>query len=188
MLLEVANEFGFKIATLQHVLEGYKIATEIAKYGAGASSFADSWSYKIEAYDAIPYNNAIMLRHGVLQTINSDSDERVRRLNIDAAKLIKYGGMTEDEALATITINGAKQLGVGDRVGSIEVGKDADVAIWNAHPLSVFASPEYTFIDGEIFFDKAQDNAKRGEKEQQRAALAAAEENRAGRPARVILP
>jgi imidazolonepropionase-like amidohydrolase len=188
MLLEVANEFGFKIATLQHVLEGYKIATEIAKYGAGASSFADSWSYKIEAYDAIPYNNAIMLRHGVLQTINSDSDERVRRLNVDAAKMIKYGGMTEEEALATITINGAKQLGVGDRIGSIEVGKDADVAIWNAHPLSVFASPDYTFIDGEIFFDKAQDNAKRGEKEQQRAALAAAEENRAGRPARVILP
>ena len=189
MLLEVAAEFGFKIATLQHVLEGYKIATEIAKYGAGASSFADSWSYKIEAYDAIPYNNAIMLKHGVLQTINSDSDERARRLNIDAAKLIKYGGMTEDEALATITINGAKQLGVGDRVGSIEVGKDADIGIWNAHPLSVYSSPDFVFIDGEVFFDKVQDQQKRAQKDAQRATLMQAEENRPARAnTRVILP
>jgi imidazolonepropionase-like amidohydrolase len=191
MLLNVAQEFGFKIATLQHVLEGYKIATEIAKHGAGASSFADSWSYKIEAYDAIPYNNAIMLRHGVLQTINSDSDERVRRLNIDAAKLIKYGGMTEEEALKTITYNGALQLGVANRVGSIEVGKDADLAIWNNHPLSVYASVEQTFIDGEVFFDKQQDLAKRSQIEQQRAALERAEENRPARAdqgRRVILP
>jgi imidazolonepropionase-like amidohydrolase len=191
MLLTVAQEFGFKIATLQHVLEGYKIATEIAKYGAGASSFADSWSYKIEAYDAIPYNNAIMMRHGVLQTINSDSDERVRRLNIDAAKLMRYGGMTEEEALKTITYNGALQLGVGNRVGSIEVGKDADVAIWNAHPLSVYANVETTFIDGEVFFDRQQDLAKRTQKEQQRAELERAEENRPARAEqqrRVILP
>jgi imidazolonepropionase-like amidohydrolase len=180
MLLNLAKEFGFKIATLQHVLEGYKIAREIAAAGAGASSFADSWSYKIEAYDAIPYNNAIMMRHGVLQTINSDSDERVRRLNIDAAKLMKYGGMTEEEALRTITYNGAVQLGVGDKVGSIEVGKDADIAIWNAHPLSVYANVERTFIDGEVFFDRQQDLVKRAEKEQQRMALERAEENRTG--------
>jgi imidazolonepropionase-like amidohydrolase len=188
MLLNVATEFGFKIATLQHVLEGYKIAPEIAKAGAGASSFADSWSYKIEAYDAIPYNNAIMMRAGVLQTINSDSDERVRRLNIDAAKLMKYGGMTEEEALKTITYNGALQLGVEKRVGSIEVGKDADLAIWNNHPLSVFANVETTFIDGEVFFDKAEDQKNRAKKDQQRAELERAEENRAGRPARVIVP
>jgi imidazolonepropionase-like amidohydrolase len=192
MLLNLATEFGFKIATLQHVLEGYKIATEIAKAGAGASSFADSWSYKIEAYDAIPYNNAIMLRHGVLQTINSDSDERVRRLNIDAAKLMRYGGLTEEEALKTITYNGALQLGVGDKVGSIEVGKDADFAIWNNHPLSVYANVETTFIDGEVFFDKQQDLAKRAQVAQQRAALEQAEENRAARAdqtqRRVILP
>lgn len=192
MLLNVAQEFGFKIGTLQHVLEGYKIATEIAKHGAGASSFADSWSYKIEAYDAIPYNNAIMMRHGVLQTINSDSDERVRRLNIDAAKLMRYGGMTEEEALKTITYNGAVQLGVGDRVGSIEVGKDADLAIWNDHPLSVYANVETTFIDGEVFFDRQQDLAKRAEKEQQRAALERADENRPARAEqsqrRVIVP
>jgi imidazolonepropionase-like amidohydrolase len=191
MLLNVAQEFGFKIATLQHVLEGYKIATEIAKHGAGASSFADSWSYKIEAYDAIPYNNAIMLRHGVLQTINSDSDERVRRLNIDAAKLMRYGGMTEEEALKTITYNGAVQLGVEKRVGSIEVGKDADLAIWNNHPLSVYANVETTFIDGEVFFDKQQDLAQRAQKEQLRASLERAEENRPARAdqgRRVILP
>ena len=190
MLLNLATEFGFRIATLQHVLEGYKIASEIAKAGAGASSFADSWSYKIEAYDAIPYNNAIMMRKGVLQTINSDSDERVRRLNIDAAKLMRYGGMTEEEALRTITYNGAVQLGVGDRVGSIEVGKDADIAIWNNHPLSVYSNVETTFIDGEVFFDKQQDMAKRNEKEQQRAALERADENRTGGQGqrRVIVP
>jgi imidazolonepropionase-like amidohydrolase len=191
MLLNVAREFGFKIATLQHVLEGYKIAKEIAQAGAGASSFADSWSYKIEAYDAIPYNNAIMMRAGVLQTINSDSDERVRRLNIDAAKLMKYGGMTEEEALKTITYNGALQLGVANRVGSLEVGKDADLAIWNNHPLSVYANVETTFIDGEVFFDKQRDLAERQQKEQQRAALERAEENRPARAdqgRRVILP
>jgi imidazolonepropionase-like amidohydrolase len=189
MLLNVAKEFGFKIATLQHVLEGYKIATEIAQHGAGASSFADSWSYKIEAYDAIPYNNAIMMRHGVLQTINSDSDERVRRLNIDAAKLVRYGGMTEEEALKTITYNGALQLGVANRVGSIEVGKDADIAIWNNHPLSVYANVETTFIDGEVFFDKQRDLAQRQQKEQQRAVLLQAEENRRGEQARrTIVP
>jgi len=189
MLLNVAKEFGFKIATLQHVLEGYKIATEIAQAGAGASSFADSWSYKIEAYDAIPYNNAIMMRHGVLQTINSDSDERVRRLNIDAAKLMRYGGLTEEEALKTITYNGALQLGVANRVGSIEVGKDADVAIWNNHPLSVYANVETTFIDGEVFFDKQRDLAQRQQKEQQRAALLQADENRRGEQGRrTIVP
>ena len=191
MLLRVADEFGFKIRTLQHVLEGYKIASEIAKYGAGASSFADSWSYKIEAYDAIPYNNAILMRHGVLQTINSDSDERVRRLNIDAAKLMRYGGLTEEEALKTITYNGAAQLGVESKVGSIEVGKDADIAIWNGHPLSVFSNVETTFIDGEVFFDRQQDLAKRSQKEQQRAALERADENRPARAdqqRRVILP
>ena len=189
MLLNLANEFGFKIATLQHVLEGYKIAREIAQAGAGASSFADSWSYKIEAYDAIPYNNAIMLKYGVLQTINSDSDERVRRLNIDAAKLVKYGGMSEDEALKTITYNGAAQLGVANRVGSIEVGKDADLAIWNNHPLSVYANVETTFIDGEVFFDRQRDLAQRQQKDQQRAALLQAEETRRGEQTRrAIVP
>jgi imidazolonepropionase-like amidohydrolase len=191
MLLNVAKEFGFTVKTLQHGLEGYKIAGEIARAGTGLSTFADSWSYKIEAYDAIPYNVAILMRHGVVTTINSDSDERVRRLNIDAAKLMRYGGLTEDEALKTITYNGALQLGVENRVGSIEVGKDADIAIWNAHPLSVYANVETTFIDGEVFFDRQQDLAKRAQMDQQRAALERADENRPARAdnqRRVILP
>ena len=177
MLLNLADEFGFKVKTLQHGLEGYKIADEIAKHGAGLSSFADEWSYKVEAYDAIPYNVAILMRHGVLATINSDDDGRARRLNIDAAKLIRYGGLTEDEALSTITINGAKQLGIETRVGSIEVGKDADIAIFNANPLSVYASVEQTIIDGEVFFDKTKDLAMRDANARERFELEKAEAN-----------
>ena len=171
MLLNVAKEFGFKVQTLQHGLEGYKIASEIAAAGAGLSSFADSWSYKIEAYDAIPHNAAILMKHGVLTTINSDSDERIRRLNVDAAKLMRYGGLTEEEALRTITINGAQQLGVGDRTGSIEVGKDADLAIWSGHPLSVYSTAETTFIDGQIYFDKQRDRARREQLARERDEL-----------------
>jgi imidazolonepropionase-like amidohydrolase len=186
MMLNVAKEFGFKVQTLQHGLEGYKIASEIAQAGTGLSTFADSWSYKIEAYDAIPYNAAILMRHGVLTTINSDSDERVRRLNVDAAKLMRYGGLTEDEALSTITINGAKQLGVGDRVGSVEVGKDADLAIWTGHPLSVYSNVETTLIDGQIFFDKKQDLARREAQARERAELEKTEAAPATR--RAIVP
>jgi imidazolonepropionase-like amidohydrolase len=178
MLLEIAKEFGFTVKTLQHGLEGYKIASEIAQAGTGLSSFADEWSYKIEAYDAIPYNVPILLRHGVVATVNSDSDERARRLNIDAAKMMRYGGLTEDEALKTITYNGAVQLGVQDRVGSIELGKDADVVIWSGDPLSVYSSAETTFIDGEIFFDKQRDLAMRDQMAKERAALEAADRGR----------
>jgi imidazolonepropionase-like amidohydrolase len=179
MLLNVAKEFGFTVKTLQHGLEGYKIASEIAQAGTGLSSFADEWSYKIEAYDAIPYNVAILMKHGVTTTINSDSDERMRRLNIDAAKLVRYGGLTEDEALKTITYNGALQLGVQDKVGSIEVGKDADLAIFTAHPLSVYASVDKTIIDGEVFFDRQKDLAQRDSLAKERAALEKAPENQA---------
>ena len=188
MLLNVADEFGFKVATLQHGLEGYKIASEIAKHGAGLSSFADEWSYKIEAYDAIPYNVAILMRHGVVATINSDSDERIRRLNIDAAKLMRYGGLTEDEALSTITINGAKQLGVSDKVGSIEVGKDADLGLWNNHPLSVYANVDKVFIDGKVFFDRQQDLAQRDQKAKERAELEKADANQAPDNRRAVQP
>ncbi|HEU4629597.1 MAG TPA: amidohydrolase [Gemmatimonadaceae bacterium] len=186
MLLNLAKEFGFTVKTLQHGLEGYKIASEIAAAGTGLSTFADSWSYKIEAYDAIPYNVAILMRHGVVATINSDSDERARRLNIDAAKLMRYGGLTEDEALKTITYNGAIQLGVQDRVGSIEVGKDADLAIWNGHPLSVYSNVETTFIDGEIFFDKQRDLAMRAEQARERAELERADAAGSGRRAAIV--
>ena len=179
MLINLADEFGFKIKTLQHGLEGYKIASEIARHGAGLSTFADSWSYKIEAYDAIPHNSAILVRHGVLTTINSDSDERIRRLNIDAAKQMRYGGLTENEAMRLITINGAIQVGLGDRTGSIEVGKDADLAIWTAHPFSVYARVETTFADGEVTFDRQRDLAMRETMAQQRAELEKAPENKA---------
>ncbi|MBA2502917.1 MAG: amidohydrolase [Pyrinomonadaceae bacterium] len=179
MLIDLANEFGFKIKTFQHVLEGYKVAREIAAHGAGASTFADFWGYKIEAYDAIPYNAAIMTRAGVNVSLNSDSDERARRLNIEAAKMIRYGGLTEEEALRTITLNPAMQLGIESRVGSIDRGKDADLAIWTAHPFSPYARVETTFVDGEIFFDRQQDLARRAELERERRTLEAAEPNRA---------
>ena len=178
MLINLADEFGFKIRTFQHTLEGYKVAKEIARHGAGASIFADNWAYKIEAYDAIPFNAAIMTRAGVNVSINSDSDERARRLNIEAAKAMRYGELTEEEALKTITWNPAWQLGIQDRVGSIEVGKDADIAIWNGHPFSVYSRVDTTFIDGEVFFDRQQDLARRADFLKQRAQLEQAEPNR----------
>ncbi len=178
MLINIANEFGFKVKTFQHVLEGYKIAKEIAEHGAGASTFADSWAYKIEAYDAIPYNSAIMTRAGVVVSVNSDSDERARRLNLDAAKAMRYGDLTEEQALKLITLNPAIQLGIQDRVGSIEVGKDADVVVWNGHPFSVYSRVDTTFIDGDIFFDRQQDMARRTDLEKERAQLEQAEPNR----------
>jgi imidazolonepropionase-like amidohydrolase len=157
MLLALADELGFKITTLQHVLEGYKVAKEIAAHKAGASTFADSWSYKMEAFDAIPYNMALMASRGVVVSINSDSDERARRLYLEAAKAVKYGGVSEEEALRMITLNPAIQLGIDKRAGSIEVGKDADLAIFSAHPFSVYAVPEMTIIEGEIYFDRKAD-------------------------------
>jgi imidazolonepropionase-like amidohydrolase len=179
MLINVADDFGFKVRTFQHVLEGYKVADEIARHGAGASTFADFWAYKVEAYDAIPYNTAIMTRHGVNVSINSDSDERARRLNIDAAKMMKYGGLSEEEALKLITMNPAWQLGIDKRVGSIDVGKDADFAIWTGHPLSVYSRVETTFIDGEVFFDRQQDLANRQRLEQERKQLEQIDANKA---------
>ncbi|MGH9898359.1 MAG: amidohydrolase family protein, partial [Pyrinomonadaceae bacterium] len=188
MLLNIADEFGFKIRTLQHVLEGYKVAKEIARHGAGASSFADNWSYKVEAYDAIPYNAAIMTRAGVVVSLNSDDDERARRLNIEAAKMMKYGDMTEEEALKLVTLNPAIQLGIDKRVGSIDVGKDADLAIWDAHPLSIYAKVETTFIEGDIFFDRKLDLARREELKRERAQLEQAEPNRPSEPGKGTSP
>jgi len=178
MLIGIADEFGFKVKTFQHVLEGYKVAKEIAAHGAGASTFADSWAYKIEAYDAIPYNTALMTRAGVVVSVNSDSDERARRLNIEAAKAMHWGDLTEEQALKLITINPAIQLGIQDKVGSIEVGKDADLAIWNGHPFSVYSRVDTTIIDGDIFFDRQQDLARRADLAKERAALEQADPNK----------
>ena len=171
MLLRVADDFGFKIRTLQHVLEGYKVAKEIAAHGAGASTFSDWWSYKVEAFDAIPYNAAIMVRKGVLVSLNSDSGELMRHLNDEAAKTMKYGGLSETEALSLITINPAKQLEIDNRVGSIESGKDADLVIYDKHPLSNYAKVQKVFIDGELYFDRDKDLAARPEHDAEKKKL-----------------
>ncbi len=176
-LLRLADEFGFKIATLQHGLEAYKIAPEIKKYGAGVSIFVDYWGYKMEAYDTIPYNAYILWKNGVVVSINSDDGERIRRLNLDAAKTMKYGGVPEEEALKMITLNPAIQLGVGKMTGSIEIGKDADLAIWSGHPFSVYSFAEKTFVDGEIFFDRSKDIANRSLLQKEREKLEALEPN-----------
>ena len=175
MLLRLAEEMGFKIATLQHVLEGYKVAKEIAAHGAGASTFADWWGYKIEAIDAIPYNAALMMRKGVLVSVNSDSAELARRLNTEAAKSIRWGGLTDDEALSLVTINPAKQLRIDARVGSLEAGKDADVTIWNRHPLSAYAIVERTYIDGQLYYDRVADERRLTELVKEKEALVSAE-------------
>ena len=157
MLINLANEMGFKVREFQHVLEGYKVAKEIAAHGAGGGTFIDWWGYKLEAYDAIPYNVALMERGGVLTSVNSDSDELARHLNQDAAKAMKYGGLTEDEALRLCTLNPAKQLRLDHRIGSIDAGKDADLAIWTGHPLSTYSRVDTTFVEGEIVFDRQRD-------------------------------
>jgi imidazolonepropionase-like amidohydrolase len=156
MLMELGDELGFRVNSFEHCLEGYKIADEMARHGVIASIFADSWAYKMEAFDAIPYNAAILTQRGVDVTMNSDSDERVRRLYQDAAKAMKYGNMSETDALKTITLNPAKMLKIDHRVGSIEKGKDADLAIFNGHPFSVYSKVEMTLIEGEIYFDLSQ--------------------------------
>jgi imidazolonepropionase-like amidohydrolase len=163
MLIRVADEMGFKIRTFQHVLEGYKVAKEIAAHGAGASTFSDWWSYKIEAFGASPYNAAIMTRKGVVVSLNSDSDELQRHLNLEAAKTIRYGGLSETEALALVTINPAKQLGIDDRVGSIELGKSADVVLFDKHPLSGYSKALKVWIDGHEYFDRDKDLETRPE-------------------------
>jgi imidazolonepropionase-like amidohydrolase len=175
MLIRLAEEMGFKIATFQHVLEGYKVADEMAKHGVGGSTFSDWWAYKIEAEDAIPYNAAIMHKRGVLVSINSDSAEHARRLNTEAAKSMHWGGLTEDEALSFVTINPAKQLKIDNRVGSLEAGKDADVVIWNKHPLSTYAIVDRVYIDGLQYYDRLAEDRRLTDAGREKSTLAAAE-------------
>jgi imidazolonepropionase-like amidohydrolase len=171
MLLRVAKEFGFKVRTFQHVLEGYKVADEIAAAGAGASTFSDWWAYKVEAYDAIPYNAALMTKHGVVVSVNSDDAEEATHLNQEAAKTIKFGGLSRDEALKLVTLNPAIQLGIDKRVGSIDAGKDADLAIYNHDPLSAYAVVQKTLIDGRVYFDRDHDIAERANLEKEKKTL-----------------
>jgi imidazolonepropionase-like amidohydrolase len=153
--IAMAKEFGYKIRAFHHALEAYKVPEKIAAENIAIATFADWWGYKEEAWDAIPWNAVISMRKGVRVAIKSDSDDFARRLNQEAGKTMRYGGATEDEALKMITLNAAWIVGVDDRVGSIDVGKDADLVIWDGYPLSSFAVPNKVFIDGGVYFDRA---------------------------------
>ncbi|MBM4167809.1 MAG: amidohydrolase family protein [Ignavibacteria bacterium] len=170
MLLRVAEEFGFRIATLQHVLEGYKVAEAIKKHGAGASSFSDWWAYKIEAWDAIPGSGSLMHAQGVNVSYNSDNSQLATRMNWEASKALKFG-VPEQEALNFVTLNSAIQLGVQDRIGSLEVGKDADFVIWSGDPLSVYSVCEQTWVDGRKYFDLQEDRKMREQIQNERSTL-----------------
>jgi imidazolonepropionase-like amidohydrolase len=171
MMIRLADEMGFKVATFQHVLEGYKVAKEMAAHGAGGSTFSDWWGYKIEAEDAIPGNAGVMTAKGVNVSINSDSAEHARRLNTEAAKSVRWGDLNDDQAIALVTLNPAKQLRIDQRVGSLEVGKDADVVLWTAHPLSTYAIVEKTIIDGKVYYDRETELARVDMVEKEKATL-----------------
>src|SRR5258708_5014424 len=158
MLLKVCKDFGIKRIVFQHVNEGFKVAPELAAYGAMASVFSDWWAYKFEVYYSTAYNAAILTKNGVVTSINSDDAEMMRHLYHEAAKTQKYGQLSDDEALSLITINPAKQLGIDARTGSLEVGKDADIVIFKNHPLSVYGVPQFTIVDGIVRFDRANDS------------------------------
>lgn len=161
MMMKVAEKFGFRVNTFTHILEGYKVADKMLEHGVGGGTFSDWWAYKYEVNDAIPYNAAIMHNQGITVAINSDDGEMIRRLNQEAGKTIKYGGMTELEAWKMVTINPAKLLHLDDRTGSIKEGKDADLVLWSDHPLSVYAKAEKTVIDGATYFDLEKDKQQR---------------------------
>jgi len=154
--MAMAKEFGYKVRAFHHALEAYKVADKLAENGVAIATFSDWWGYKYEAWDAIPWNAVISMRKGVKVAIKSDSDDFVRRLNQEAAKTMRYGGATEDEAMKMITINPAWIIGVDDKVGSIDIGKDGDLVLWSDYPLSSFAVPERVWIDGVEFFDRSK--------------------------------
>jgi imidazolonepropionase-like amidohydrolase len=171
MLMHVADSMGFKVNTFTHILEGYKVADKMKAHGVGASTFSDWWAYKMEVKDAIPYNAALLTQMGITTAINSDDAEMGRRLNQEAAKTIKYGGMTEEEAWKMVTLNPAKLLHIDNKVGSIKVGKDADVVLWSDNPLSVYAKAEKTIIDGKIYYDIEEDVKLRIDIQKERARI-----------------
>ena len=155
--MSVADRMGYTVNTFTHILEGYKVADKMKAHGSNASTFSDWWAYKMEVQDAIPYNAAIMHNVGLNVAINSDDAEMARRLNQEAAKIVKYGGVSEEDALKMVTLNPAKMLHIDDKVGSLKVGKDADVVVWSDHPLSIYAMSLYTIVDGTVYFDREKD-------------------------------
>jgi imidazolonepropionase-like amidohydrolase len=154
--MAMAKEFGYKVRAFHHALEAYKVADKLAENGVAIATFSDWWGYKYEAWDAIPWNAVIAMRKGVKVAIKSDSDDFIRRLNQEAAKTMRYGGATEDEAMKMITLNPAWIVGIDDKVGSIDVGKDGDLVLWSDYPLSSFAVPDKVWIDGVEFFDRSK--------------------------------
>lgn len=173
VFLRTMESFGVKVGTLQHVLEGYKIADEIARHGAGASTFSDWWAYKFEVYDAIPYAGALMHDRGCVVSFNSDSPDHARRMNLEAAKAVKYGGLSEMEALQFITLNPAKQLGIDQWVGSLEIGKDADLVVWTGNPLDYHSKCEQTWVDGMLFHEIKASNSRDEKRAKEREKLIA---------------
>ncbi len=188
MLMHVADSMKFKVNTFTHILEGYKVADKMKAHGANASTFADWWAYKLEVMDAIPYNAAMLTKVGVNTAINSDDAEMGRRLNQEAAKSIKYGGLSEVEALKLVTLNPAKMLHIDDKVGSIKVGKVADVVLWTDNPLSIYAKVNTTIIDGQIYFDKDDDAKLREDIKKERARIIAKLISEKNKGATVIKP
>ena len=161
MFVRLAQEFGFTVGTFQHVLEGYKVARHLREINAGASTFSDWWAYKFEVYDAIPYNGALLHSAGVITSFNSDDNELATRMNTEAAKAVKYGGVSPEEALKFVTINPAKQLRIANRIGSLEEGKDADFVVWSGPPLSTLSRCEQTWIDGVPYFQRSSQTKRR---------------------------
>ena len=188
--MRMAEQFGFKINTFTHILEGYKAADKMKAHGASASTFSDWWAYKLEVQDAIPYNASIMSKAGVNVAINSDDAEMARRLNQEAAKSVKYGGMSEADALKMVTINPAIMLHVQNQTGSIAKGKDADLVLWNDNPLSIYAKAEITMVDGRVYFDRKKDLVSREniKKERTRLINKMIDEKKAGAPTKPAIP
>ena len=171
MAMEVANRMGYTVNTFTHILEGYKVADKMLKHGSFVSTFSDWWAYKMEVEDAIPYNAAIMQKVGLTVAINSDDAEMARRLNQEAGKIVKYGGVTEEEALKMVTLNPAKMLHVDNKVGSLKVGKDGDVVLWSDNPLSIYAKSLYTIVDGTVYFDRKKDELMQKDVDAERLRL-----------------
>ena len=188
MLMDVAERHDFRVNTFTHILEGYKVADQMAEHGVGASTFSDWWAYKFEVWDAIPQNGPIMHEQGVLTAFNSDDAELGRRLNQEAAKAVQFGGLSEEEAWKFVTLNPAKLLHLDDRMGSIEVGKDADLVLWNAHPMSVYALAEKTWVDGVKYYDREEMRARQAEirRERNRLAQAMLDDKHAGKRTRPV--
>ena len=161
MLIHIGDSMGFTVNTFTHILEGYKIAEKMKNHGAGGSTFSDWWAYKFEVNDAIPYNATLLNKKGVVTAINSDDAEMGRRLNQEAAKAVKYGGTSEEDAWKMITLNPAKLLRLENRMGSIKLGKDADIVLWTDNPLSIYAKVVQTYVDGKSMYDTKTDQELR---------------------------